>query len=109
MFGVTHTLSCIIGGLVIAHHNKIFDKLLYLSRRAFTSASLGAKLLIHQVRTRSEQEIRQGSDKDNKIRGNVMIQGLWDCQVDTIIDVKLGDSDTDMYKYEPMTALLARW
>ena len=34
-----------------------------------------------------------------------MVQGLWDCQV----DVKFGDADADIYKYEPMTALLVRW
>ena len=39
-----------------------------------------------------------------------MIPGLWDRQVDAIIDVKLGDGDdADTYKYEPMTALLAWW
>ena len=38
-----------------------------------------------------------------------MIQGLWDSQVDAIIDVKLGDADADTYKYEQMTSLLARW
>ena len=38
-----------------------------------------------------------------------MIQGIWDLQVDAIIDVKLVDADSDMYKYEPTTALLARW
>ena len=38
-----------------------------------------------------------------------MIRGLWDCQVDAIIDVKLGDSDADTYKYKPMTSLLSRW
>ena len=38
-----------------------------------------------------------------------MIQGLWDCQVDAIIDVKLEGVDADTYKYEPMTSLLARW
>ena len=37
-----------------------------------------------------------------------MVQGLWDLQVDDIIDVKLGDANTDSYKYEPMEALLAR-
>ena len=35
-FGVTHTLSCIIGGPVIAHHKEIRDKIIYLYRRAFT-------------------------------------------------------------------------
>ena len=38
-----------------------------------------------------------------------MIQSLWYCQVKSIIDVKLGDSDAYSYKYEPMAALLARW
>ena len=38
-----------------------------------------------------------------------MIQGLWDRQVDAIIDVNLGDADTDTYNYKPITALLSRW
>ena len=38
-----------------------------------------------------------------------MVLGLWDRQVDATIDFKLGDADADSYKYEPMTALLARW
>ena len=38
-----------------------------------------------------------------------MIRGLWNHQVDGIIDVKIGYVDTDTYKYDPMTSLLARW
>ena len=38
-----------------------------------------------------------------------MIRGLWDRQVNAIIDFKLGDSDADTYMYKPMTSLLARW
>ena len=38
-----------------------------------------------------------------------MIQGLKDCQFNTIIDVKLGDADADTYKYEPLKSLLDRW
>ena len=38
-----------------------------------------------------------------------MVRGLWDNKVDTIIDFKLGDSDSDSYKYEPMAELLDRW
>ena len=38
-----------------------------------------------------------------------MIQGLWDQQIKAIIDVRLGDTDADSYKYEPMEALLAWW
>ena len=43
------------------------------------------------------------------MRGDVMIRGLWDRQVDVIVDVKQGDADADMYTYEPMISLLARW
>ena len=38
-----------------------------------------------------------------------MVRGLWDRQVDTIIDIKICDDDTDTYNYEPMKALLSRW
>ena len=35
-----------------------------------------------------------------------MFWGLWDCQVDTIIEINLVDTDADSYKYEPIEALL---
>ena len=41
------------------------------------------------------------------MRGDVMIQGLWYRQADAIIDVKLGDADAVLYKYDPVAALLA--
>ena len=50
---------------------------------------------MHQGHTRSKQEICQGSDKDKEMWGDVMVQDLWDIQVDAIIDVKLGDADAD--------------
>ena len=81
---------------------KNHDELIYLSQRAFTSAYVCAEPLIHQGHTRSEQEIRQGSDLHKDTQGGVMIWGLWDRQVDAIIDVNLGDADADTYKYKPM-------
>ena len=106
-FGVTHALICSIVGLVIARHNEICDKNLYLSRRAFTSSSVRAEPLIHQGLTRSKLEICQGSNRHKDTRRDVMIRGLWDRQVNPIIDVKLGDADADTYKHDPMTSLLA--
>ena len=38
-----------------------------------------------------------------------MIQGLWDRQVEAIIDVKLSEAGAGSYKYEPMVYLLALW
>ena len=106
---MTHTLICGIDGLVIARHNEIRDKTLYLSWCAFTSAYVRVDPLIHQGSTKKDQEICQCSDKHKDTREGVMIQGLWDCQVDAIIDIKVGDVDADTYKYDPMTSLLARW
>ena len=37
-----------------------------------------------------------------------MVQGLWNRQGNTTIEVKLGDADANSYKYEPIAALLAR-
>ena len=63
-FGVMYTLSCSTGILVITRHNEIRDELLYISQRVFTLSSVCAKPLIHQGRTRSEQEIRQDSETE---------------------------------------------
>ena len=95
---MTHALSCSIGGLVITCQKEICDKLIYLSQRAFISEYVRAELLIRQGRTRSKKEIRHGSDKHKDTWGDVMIQGLWNHQVNAIIDVKLGESDADTYK-----------
>ena len=106
---MTHKPSCSIGGLVIARHNKILDELIYLYQCSFTSSYVRAEPLLHQGRTKSEQEIFQGSDEDKETWGDVMVLGLWDRQVEAIINFKLGDADMDTYQYEPMTALLSRW
>ena len=72
-FGMTYTLICSIGGLVVARHNKIYDELLYLSEHDFNSASVRAEPPIHQGHTKSKQDIRQGSDKDKETREGVMV------------------------------------
>ena len=108
-FGVIHAIICITVSLVIVCHKKICDKIPYLSRQAFTPASIHVEPLIHQGCTKSEKNIYQGSDKDKTMWGDVMILGLWGRQVKAIIYVKLGHTDTDYYKYEPISALLYWW
>ena len=43
------------------------------------------------------------------MRGDVMIQGLWDHKFEAIIDVKIGNTDDDSYKDELIAALLDSW
>ena len=106
---ICHTLIWIRRGQVIARHNVVHENLLCLARRAFTSSSVRARPLIHQGHTRSERDIRQGGDKYKETRGDVMIPVSCNLKTDVIIDVKLGNSDADCYKYEQMAALLAWW
>ena len=108
-FKLCHALSWIKGGLIIERNNEVRDKLLYLSRQAFTSESVCAQPWIHQGDTISEREICQGNDEDKNTRGDMMIQGLWYWYTCPIIDIKTGNADVDSYKYEPMKAILARW
>ena len=89
-FSVRHGLSCSDRGLVIARHNKVHDELLCLSRRASPSQCVRGKPLIHQGRSRSDEEIRQGRDGLEKIDDD-FIRGLWESQTDSIIDVRFGD------------------
>ena len=98
-FVVTHALICGTGSLVIVCHNGIRDELLYLVYRDFKTSSISAKPLIHQGHTRSEKYICQGSEKDKETRGDMTIQGLWDLYIEAIIDIKLGNADTDPNNY----------
>ena len=106
---MTHALSYSTCGLVIVRQNEIHDKLFYLYQHAFATSSVCAKLLIHHGRARSEQEIYQVSDKNKEKLGEAMVRSLCDRQVDAIIDARSCDADADSYKYEKMSALLARW
>ena len=84
---------------------KAGDELLYLTRRAFPSAVVFGKPFIHHGRSRSERDIRQGSDS-LETRCDVLIWGLWDRYIYAIIDIKLVDTDSDTYRFEPMKTLL---
>ena len=108
-FDVRHTLCCCKEGLVIARHNEASEKILYLDRRAFTSAAVRAEPLIHQVHTISQREIRQCSGKDKETPGDMMIQGLWGRQAVSIIDIKIDDSVSDSYIFDTMATVLTCW
>ena len=107
-FDIRQTLIFRKWGRAIVHHNEVYDKLIDLSWRASPSVSVRSKPLTHQDCNISERGIYQGSEKFYT-RGDVMIRGLWNWQTDPIIDVKLGDANTDTYRFKPMSAILARW
>ena len=59
-FLVRHALSPPLGGLVIARHNEIRDKIIHLAKKAFSPHCVCIKPLIHLVRRRSEEEVCHG-------------------------------------------------
>ena len=72
------------------------------------SSAVCAKTLIYQGHRISERDIRQESQK-LETRGDIMIRGLWDRQNSTVTGIKLWDSNTDTYRFDPMAALLDWW
>ena len=107
-FDVRHRIRYSKGGIIIARHKKLCDKLLYLAQWAFPSAYVSGKPLTHHGRIISEGVILQGSERLDT-RGHIIIQGLWDIQTDNIVDVKLRNDDAYTYRFDPMLTLLGQW
>ena len=42
-------------------------------------------------------------------RGKILIRGLWESKTDTIVVVRVGGSDCETHKKEPMKPLLDQW
>ena len=102
---VRHILSCRIGGLVSARHDKVRDEILYLNQQDFPSNCICKKNFINQGRSRLEEEVSQGLEV-LETRGDVLIRGLWEIQTEAIIDVRFGYADAGTYKHKPMYKLL---
>ena len=62
-FDVLHSLSYSKGGLLIARHNIVCDKLLYLAWRDLPLASVCVEPFIYQGQIKSEGDICQGSGR----------------------------------------------
>ena len=58
-FLVRHALSFPNGGLAIARHNGIRDKIIHLVRQAFSPSYIGGKILIHLGHSILEEEVHQ--------------------------------------------------
>ena len=107
-FSVIYALIFSNGGLVIIFHNKIRDKIIHLTRKAFSPNYVCGESLIHLVRSRSEEQVRHGG-RFPETMGDVSTQGLWESQTEVIIDIWFGDSDAYTWKLEGMDKILARW
>ena len=60
---------------------------------------------MYQYRSIAEEEVRKRRGY-SETRGDVLIRGIWESHNESIIDIRLGDSDYDTYKKEPEKPLL---
>ena len=88
-----HALIIPNGGLVIARHNDICDKIIHLIKQALSSQCVRGEPIIKLVCSRSEEEVRHGG-RFRETLGGLSIQGLYEIQMEAIIDVRIGDADT---------------
>ena len=100
-----HTLIFPNGGLVIARHNEICDKIIHLTKKYFYLNCVHEKTTTHLVRRRSEEEVIHGGSVP-ETWGDVSILGLWESQTEAIIDVRFGYSEMDSWKPVRMDKLL---
>ena len=106
-FLVRHVITLRIGELVIACHHEVRDNVIYLSRRDFPHNCICGEPLIHQVCSRTEEEVNNRRGGLHTI-GDVLVRGLWGIQNESIIGVRVRDSESDTYKNEPIKPLLDR-
>ena len=86
-FSVRYALCLPTGGLVIVHHNEICDKIIHITKQAFSLKCLYEKNLIHLGHSRYEEEVNNGGIIP-ETQGDVSIWGLWESQKESIIDVR---------------------
>ena len=77
-------------------------------RKAFSPHCVRGEPPIHQVRSRSDEEVSNWKGGLETI-SDVLIRGWWESQTEEIIDVRLGEPDFESHKREPTGMLLAWW
>jgi len=115
-FSINHAHSCKHGGLVILRHDEIKRELIDLSSMALRPTAVRDEPLITPVpnqqtsqRTMNQQSGNNASVEDptrDGDRGDINIRGLWKAQHETIVDVRITDTDAKAYRHtEPANVL----
>eukprot|EP00957_Ditylum_brightwellii_P159564 12146622-Ditylum_brightwellii.AAC.1 len=104
-FGLKHALDCKTGGLITARHDELRDKLCVVGTQTYSPAAIRDKPYIkngrncniwsHEATDNSPVRIieRKKGEEEGELRGDLSIRGLWNRQTDTIIDVRITNSD----------------
>ena len=106
-FSIYHDLDFKKGGLVTSHHNKIYDRVTNLSRKARTSTHTRVEPLIHPGRAlKSERSPLDGTHPpkkkpvaaaESKHKGDLLIQDMWKKRTECIINMGVVNTDYASY------------
>jgi len=108
-FGLKHALDCKTGGLITARHDELRDELCVVGTQAYSPAAIRDEPYVKSGRNRSGQDqeaaddspvrviTRKRGEEEGELRGDLSIRGLWNRQTDTIIDVRITNSDAKSY------------
>ena len=91
---VQHALDCRKGGLVIKRHNEIRD-------------ILGDICLLVTNNVVKEPIVRDASDTESGLIADLGIRGLWEPQVDALVDIRVVDTDARSYSNKSVQAVLS--
>ena len=121
-FTIQHSLQCKTGGLVIIRHDEVANELMDLAQKALSKSAVRVEPLIHTDSAETSKIVAQEpesgtqsddnqpsnhSENDGK-RGDVLVRGLFQNGMHSVIDVRVTDLDSASYKRTAPEKVLAR-
>ena len=119
-FSLQHALQCKLGGLILARRNEVRDALSLIASQAFLSSSVRDDPIVTTSRDEVSTQMGRGSknitgkqapvvagdfDGDGLV-GDLMIRNLWQRHTDSIIDLRVTDTDAALYISRPLIKVL---
>jgi hypothetical protein len=108
-FSINHALKCKYGGLIILRHDEVTRELIELGTMALRPAAVRDEPLITPVPKQHPTQTNNPNSKNNPPvddpsndgdRGDILFRGLWKNQHETMVDIRVIDTDANAYKHQ---------
>ena len=108
-FSINHALKCKYGGLIILRHDEVTRELIELGTMALRPAAVRDEPLITPVPRQHPTQTNNPNSTNNQPvddpsndgdRGDILLRGLWKNQHETIIDIRVTDTDQHAYRHQ---------
>jgi hypothetical protein len=101
-FSINHALKCKYGGLIILRHDEVTRELIELGTMALRPAAVRDEPLITSQTNNPNSKNNPPVDNPSNDgdRGDILFRGLWTNQHETIVDIRVTDTDANAYKHQ---------